>query len=57
MKAKNIYRPLRTTRRHRTEDPLPHEVGTHLFAIIRRNLITRREHAKTKAVSQLTFAF
>tara|TARA_B110000285_G_scaffold29369_1_gene29660 strand:+ start:347 stop:520 length:174 start_codon:yes stop_codon:yes gene_type:complete len=57
MKAKNIYRPLRTTRRHRTEDPLPHEVGTHLFAIIRRNLIARREHAKTKAVSQLTFAF
>ncbi|MEX1116333.1 MAG: hypothetical protein WEB53_13865 [Akkermansiaceae bacterium] len=42
--------------RHRHEEPLPHELGTHLFALIKRNLLARAKPAPTTA-SQLTFAF
>jgi hypothetical protein len=54
MKAKN-----RTTHRHRThrEDLLPHEVGAHLFALIKRNLLARRETTPRPSSRQLTFAF
>ncbi|MFZ9932237.1 MAG: hypothetical protein ACO3J2_03590 [Chthoniobacterales bacterium] len=54
MKAKNRITHRRSTRR---EDPLPHEVGTHLFALIKRNLLARRQPAGTPSPSQLTFAF
>jgi len=54
MKAKN-----RLNQRHinRREDPLPHEVGAHLFALIKRNLLARHGKTTTPAPSQLTFAF
>lgn len=45
---------MRATRRH--EEILPHELGTHLFAMIRRNLVARRETARVP-VTQMTFAF
>jgi hypothetical protein len=53
MKAKNS-----TTQRHRNQnlEPLPHELGCHLFAMIRRNLATRQQ-APAPRPSQLTFAF
>lgn len=54
MKAKN-----RITRRQsiRREEPLPHEVGAHLFAMIKRNLLARRQPAARPSPSQLVFAF
>jgi hypothetical protein len=53
MKAKN----LRHTRRSRREEaPLPHELGPHLFAMIRRRLLAQRQPAPPPA-TQLTFAF
>ena len=54
MKAKN-----RITHRHsiRRDEPLPHEVGAHLFAVIKRNLLARRQPIATPSPSQLTFAF
>ena len=54
MKAKN-----RITHRHsvRREELLPHEVGTHLFALIKRNLLARRQPSAPSSQSQLTFAF
>jgi len=55
MKAKNHPRSIR---RHRQEAPLPHELGTHLFAMIKRNLLARRRPSSTPTpASQLTFAF
>ena len=55
MKAKN-----RTRKTHRTSrsshDFLPHELGAHLFAIIRRNLAARREPSAIRD-EQMTFAF
>ncbi len=55
MKAKN--RTSKTRRRdHRSNELLPHELGAHLFALIRRNLAARREQAVARDV-QLTFAF
>jgi hypothetical protein len=57
MKAKNHPNPTRSIRRH--EEPLPHELGTHLFALIKRNLLARREQRSSLAqpANQLTFAF
>lgn len=54
MKAKNHI-----NRRHvtRHDQPLPHEVGAHLFALIKRNLLARREKTMRQPASQLTFAF
>jgi hypothetical protein len=54
MKAKNRITHRHTTRR---EDPLPHEVGAHLFALIKRNLLARRQPTARQSKSQLTFAF
>lgn len=54
MKAKNH----RTQRNNNgREEILPHEAGTHLFALIKRNLLARREKAPAQPPSQLTFAF
>jgi hypothetical protein len=57
MKAKT--HPTRTRRVHRPEEPLPHELGTHLFALIKRNLLARRGQRPSMAqpADQLTFAF
>jgi len=54
MKAKN-----RLSRRdHREhEEPLPHEVGAHLFALIKRNLLSRHAKPPAPRPNQLTFAF
>lgn len=38
------------------QEPLPHQLGTHLFAMIRRNLQTRGRITAAPA-TQLTFAF
>jgi hypothetical protein len=55
MKAKKHTRPvIRTTRRD--NELLPHELGAHLFAVIRRNLLARRQPPAPQA-TQLTFAF
>ena len=54
MKAKNRITHRYTSRR---EDPLPHEIGAHLFALIKRNLLARRQPTATPSASQLTFAF
>lgn len=55
MKAKN--HPT-TGRRTRSDEPLPHELGLHLFALIRRNLLARRAMRPPQPqASQLTFAF
>ncbi len=55
MKAKN--HPV--SRRRRDEEALPHELGAHLFALIKRNLQARRAAYPQTAPqpSQLTFAF
>lgn len=54
MKAK---KHLHHVHRHRRdEEPLPPELGTHLFALIKRNLLARAKPAPN-APSQLTFAF
>jgi hypothetical protein len=55
MKAKNRLRSVRNRLRH--EEPLPHELGLHLFAMIKRNLLSRRRPENAPAPSQLTFAF
>ena len=57
MKAKTHPRPTYYNRRQ--EEPLPHELGTHLFAMIKRNLLARRHPrpSMTQPPSQLTFAF
>jgi hypothetical protein len=57
MKAKTHPSPTRCL--CRPEEPLPHELGTHLFALIKRNLLARRERRPSVArpASQLTFAF
>ena len=54
MKAKN-----RLNRRHsiRREELLPHEVGAHLFALIKRNLLARQSKEIAPRANQLTFAF
>jgi hypothetical protein len=54
MKAKKPR--LTAKNRHHHEDPLPPELGTHLFAMIKRNLLARQRPEATPA-SQLTFAF
>lgn len=41
--------------RHR-EEPLPYELGTHLFALIRRNLLANRGKSVAQTPTQLTFA-
>ena len=56
MKAKN--RPSHSNQNSRSSEPLPHEMGAHLFAIIRRNLRARHNNESIPArQSQLTFAF
>jgi hypothetical protein len=57
MKAKTHPNPNHRLRHH--EEPLPHELGTHLFALIKRNLLARREQrpSMTQRPNQLTFAF
>jgi len=56
MKAKTHPQTSRKTP-HRDE-PLSHELGVHLFALIKRNLLARRERRPSPAAaSQLTFAF
>jgi len=56
MKAKTHTHPPRGNVRR--EDPLPHELGVHLFALIKRNLLSRREQRPIAApANQLTFAF
>ena len=54
MKAKN-----RINNRHinRREEPLPYEVGAHLFALIKRNLLARHGKQTAPSASQMTFAF
>jgi len=54
MKAKN-----RSSRHHhrKLEDPLPHEVGAHLFALIKRNLLARHGKPSAPPPNQLTLAF
>lgn len=56
MKAKNRLSQHHTNRR---EEPLPHEVGAHLFALIKRNLMARRQNERRPETrtDQLTFAF
>jgi hypothetical protein len=55
MKAKTTIHRLH---RHRTDEPVPHELGCHLFALIKRNLLARRAPRPARpAASQLTFAF
>lgn len=47
-----------TSRRNRSDEPLPHELGLHLFALIKRNLLARRAVRQPQPrASQLTFAF
>jgi len=53
MKAKKI--PF-TRRQRREEAPLPHELGPHLFAMIRRRLLAQRQPPPPTA-TQLTLAF
>lgn len=54
MKAKKRHdqRPVN----HR-EEVLPYEVGAHLFALIKRNLMSRQTKEPRPSASQLTFAF
>lgn len=56
MKAKNHTKQVRHTTTHtHKDDVLPCELGTHLFAIIRRNLLAAKKTTPAPAV-QLTFA-
>ncbi len=57
MKAKNTTRSGHRTPSIRRDDPLPHELGVHMFALIKRNLLARRRSQDTTSVSQLTFVF
>lgn len=55
MKAKT---PSLHSRRKPQDEPLPHELGKHLFALIKRNLLAQREgRATTPRPDQMTFAF
>jgi len=55
MKAKTAIHRIH---RNRADEPVPHELGRHLFALIKRNLLARRAPRSARpAVSQLTFAF
>ena len=54
MKAKKTARPVRPPSRH--DEPLPHELGAHLFALIKRNLLARGKPAP-ETPGQMTFAF
>lgn len=54
MKAKKNTRPFN----RRREEPVPHELGTHLFAMIKRNLLARRMAGQpAPRPCQMTFAF
>ncbi|MEI7864530.1 MAG: hypothetical protein WCI38_04085 [Chthoniobacterales bacterium] len=53
MKAKK-YTTSRTANRH--GEALPHELGAHLFALIRRNIVRPNQPAPSAKV-QLQFAF
>jgi hypothetical protein len=55
MKAKRLPSHL-NRRRQREEEALPHELGTHLFAMIRRNLLARQQPPAPTA-TQLSFGF
>lgn len=55
MKAKRLH-PNINRRRQREEEALPHELGTHLFAMIRRNLLARQQPPAPTAI-QLSFGF
>lgn len=56
MKVKNYSKQVRqTSRQHVKGEVFPFELGTHLFAIIRRNLLTEKKAPKAPEV-QLTFA-
>ena len=56
MKAKTHPQPSRGN--VRDKEPLPHELGVHLFALIKRNLLSRREQSPVAVpANQLTFAF
>ena len=57
MKAKNHPRSGHRTSNSRRDDPLPHELGMHIFALIKRNLLARRRSQDTPSTSQLTFVF
>jgi len=55
MKAKT---PSRQSHRNRQAEPIPHELGRHLFGLIKRNLLAQREvRASAPRPDQLTFAF
>jgi len=57
MKAKTTHRNGHN-RRNNHDQTVPHELGRHLFALIKRNLLARREARPSPQVaSQLTFAF
>lgn len=58
MKAKNRSRrsTINSPARPHREEPLPHELGPHLFAMIRRNILARSAPAP-QPQTQLTFAF
>lgn len=56
MKAKNhTHKTLRVSNRRGENEALPFELGTHLFAIIRRNLLAGKRPTPAPDV-QLTFA-
>jgi hypothetical protein len=55
MKAKK--HPSRSNHQSSREEILPHELGTHLFAMIKRNLLARRRPSSEEAADQMTFAF
>lgn len=55
MKAKK-YRIQKTRCSRVPEESVPHELGTHLFAMIRRNLISRNRPVAPVAPVQLQFA-
>lgn len=57
MKAKTPTPSANRTRRNRHDEPLPHELGTHLFALIKRNLLARRQSSHTPPADQMTFVF
>ena len=57
MKAKKHPHLSRRPASRRPEyDVLPHELGTHLFAMIRRNLLAARREVSARP-TQLNFAF
>ena len=45
-----------SNRNRRGQEPIPHQLGTHLFAMIRRNMQSRAR-ITAPAATQLTFAF